>query len=76
MFRGCKLLCEAGADVNVKDRWGNCPLDDAKSAKNATCLKLLEKYGAKYGPKVVSSSMGQEALVDLMHQYGQLRDRE
>ena len=24
-----KLLCEAGANVNVQDRWGNRPMDDA-----------------------------------------------
>eukprot|EP00957_Ditylum_brightwellii_P164899 12554732-Ditylum_brightwellii.AAC.1 len=28
-----ELLCEAGADVNIEDRWGNRPLDDAASAK-------------------------------------------
>ncbi len=28
-----KLLCEAGANINVKDRWGDRPLDDAKKAK-------------------------------------------
>jgi adenylate kinase family enzyme len=68
-----KLLCETGADVNVKDRWGNRPLDDAKSAKNSTCMKLLETYGAKHGSSTVSS-MGQEALHDLIHQYGKIRD--
>ena len=29
-----ELLCEAGASVNIRDRWGNRPLDDANNAKN------------------------------------------
>lgn len=43
-----RLLCEAGADVNVKDRWGNCPLDDAKRAEknSAAVMRILERYGA------------------------------
>ena len=65
-----KLLCEAGADVNLKDRWGNSPLDDAKNANNTTCIDLLQNYGAKDG----TSTKGKEALHDLMHQYGKVRD--
>lgn len=44
-----KLLCEAGADVNVSDRWANRPLDDAsKSKKNsAAVMSILTEYGAK-----------------------------
>lgn len=43
-----KLLCKAGADVNVEDRWGNQPIDDAKNAikNSAAIMKLLENYGA------------------------------
>jgi ankyrin repeat protein len=43
-----KLLCEAGADVNVQDRWGNRPLDDAKNTKeNSTkIMRLLMEHGA------------------------------
>ena len=43
-----KLLCEAGANVNVEDRWGNRPLDDAESAdkNSAAIVKILEQYGA------------------------------
>lgn len=42
------MLCKAGADVNVEDRWGNNPIDDAKNAKknSAAIMKLLENYGA------------------------------
>ena len=58
--------------MNVKDRWGNSPLDDAKNINNTTCVDLLQKYGAKDG----TSTKGQEALHDLMHQYGKIRDEK
>ena len=43
-----RMLCEAGANVNVEDRWGHRPLDDARNAKknSAAIMKLLSKYGA------------------------------
>mmetsp|Transcript_12942 Transcript_12942/g.27945 ORF Transcript_12942/g.27945 Transcript_12942/m.27945 type:complete len:569 (+) Transcript_12942:175-1881(+) len=70
-----ELLCEKGADVNVRDRWGNRPLDDAKSSNHMACVKLLESYGAKHGSSEVSS-MGREALLDLMEEYGKIRNGE
>lgn len=43
-----KMLCEAGADVNVQDRWNNRPLDDAKNAKehSTEIMRLLMEHGA------------------------------
>ena len=43
-----EMLCEAGANANVVDRWGRRPLDDAKSAKENSdaIMKLLLKNGA------------------------------
>ena len=63
-----KLLCTAGADVNVKDRWGETPLDDAKNAKkNST--KILEVLS---GSVVVSSVDEQAAKMrDLKDQANQ-----
>jgi adenylate kinase len=81
-FEIVKLLCEAGANVNVRDRWGNRPLDDAKNATDKTCVRFLEEHGAKRGSATYynsdesSSGMGQEALLDLMHQYGKVRNGE
>ena len=71
-----KLLCEAGANVNVTDRWGNRPLDDARVAPSGSeCVKVLEEYGGKSGSgPAADSTAGKEALIDLMHQYGQMRD--
>lgn len=68
-----QILCEKGADVNVKDRWGNRPLDDAQSAGHADCVEILERFGAKRGSSA-ASSLGQEALLDLMHTYGKVRE--
>ena len=44
-----RMLCEAGADVNIEDRWGHRPLDDARNAKKNSngIMKLLLKHGAK-----------------------------
>ena len=44
-----ELLCKAGANVNVEDRWGNRPLNDAKKAgqNSAEIVKLLKEYGGK-----------------------------
>lgn len=43
-----ELLCREGANVNVEDRWGNRPLDDASNAKknSASIMHLLIQYGA------------------------------
>lgn len=46
-----KLLCEQNANVNVEDRWGNRPLDDAMSSKNAECARILIQYGAEQSEK-------------------------
>ena len=40
------LGCE-GIKVNVKDRWGGSPLDDAKREKHGEVAKLLEGAGAQ-----------------------------
>jgi ankyrin repeat protein len=44
-----RLLCEAGADVNVKDRWGGRPLDDAKRNRHDDVVEYLESLGGKTG---------------------------
>ena len=56
-----ELLCEAGADVNVTDRWGNRPIDDAVHAKrhSASIVKVLEQYGARNASSIVST-MGRD----------------
>ena len=41
-----KLLCKKGANVNVEDRWGGKPLDDAMHSGNEQVVELLIKYGA------------------------------
>ena len=44
-----QLLCEKGANVNIVDRWGGRPLDDAKSSKQTECVNILKKFGAHGG---------------------------
>lgn len=57
-----KILCDAGADVNVEDRWGRRPLDDAISSENEECIKILREFGAASGPrKSLSNSNGLSA---------------
>lgn len=36
-----KYLIDKGADINVKDRWGHTPLDDAKAGNHKETIKLL-----------------------------------
>lgn len=46
-----ELLCNHNADVNVEDRWGNRPLDDAERANNTASARILRKFGATSGRK-------------------------
>ena len=63
-----QLLCEKGANVNVQDRWGNRPLDDAVNANHKGCIEILEQYGGKQGISLkTAASLSQEALLDLMN---------
>ena len=71
--RVIEFLCESGADVNVVDRWGGKPLDDAQLCGHVDCAEVLRRYGAKHGnPDNVS--MGREALIDLFEQHAKSRD--
>ena len=38
-----KILINKGADPNVKDRWGNTPLEKAKEINNKNIIQLFEK---------------------------------
>ena len=44
-----RLLCDAGADVNVEDRWSRRPMDDATAGSHAECIQILESFGAARG---------------------------
>ncbi|KAL9190473.1 hypothetical protein ACHAXT_007684 [Thalassiosira profunda] len=68
-----EILCEAGADVNVTDRWGGKPLDDAQLTGDERCVAILQQRGAKHG-MAENSSLGREALLDLFEQYAQTRN--
>jgi len=42
-----EFLCKRGADVNVEDRWGGKPLDDALQKGNERVAETLRRYGAR-----------------------------
>lgn len=68
-----ELLCKKGADVNATDRWGSRPIDGAIEANHDECIQLMEKFGGKRGSSS-TSSFGQDAILDLIHTYGKIRD--
>lgn len=68
-----EYLCQNGANVNVTDRWGNRPLDDAIANNHQACVDILKKYGGQAGT-ASTDTLGKEALHDLMHKYGKVRD--
>jgi len=47
----CEELCARGADVNVVDRWGGRPLDDAIRCNHEQCAAVLIRYGARSGKR-------------------------
>ena len=71
-YKVVEYLCQNGADVNVVDRWGGRPLDDAQFDGHKDCVELLLKYGARYGKE--NASIEREALFDLFEQYAKTRD--
>ncbi|KAL7523395.1 hypothetical protein ACHAXR_000925, partial [Thalassiosira sp. AJA248-18] len=71
-----EFLCKSGADVNVVDRWGGRPLDDAQLYEHKECVELLQAHGANHGDTSENSSLGREALIDLFDQYAKSRSGE
>lgn len=49
-----KLLLFAGASAQVKDRWGNTPLDEARKAGFVSMVDMLERHKAGSLPTVPS----------------------
>mmetsp|Transcript_53182 Transcript_53182/g.129152 ORF Transcript_53182/g.129152 Transcript_53182/m.129152 type:complete len:710 (-) Transcript_53182:154-2283(-) len=53
-----RILCENKANVNVEDRWGNRPLDEAERANNTSSARILRKHGATLGSKARMDRLG------------------
>jgi ankyrin repeat protein len=51
-----KLLIQHNADVNVEDRFGNRPLDDAQRGKRAEVINLLRQHNALPGSNAQQSA--------------------
>lgn len=51
-LRIVQLLCANGANVNIEDRWGGRPLDDAERSKSPECVEMLKEYGATRGTRL------------------------
>lgn len=61
-----QALCEAGANVDIEDRWGGRPLDDAERSKHPACVNVLKKFGATPGaasPHQVPSADAKQSYV-------------
>lgn len=41
------LLRHCHVPYNVKDRWGNMPIDEAKAFGHSAVIELLQNWGAK-----------------------------
>jgi ankyrin repeat protein len=46
-YEAADFLINAGANVNVMDRWGSTPLQDAITASHDRVAELLMKHGAR-----------------------------
>lgn len=60
LYLMAKALVEAGADVFMKDRWGNTPLDEARMGGNKNLIKLLED--AKFAELSLSPGRIEETI--------------
>jgi hypothetical protein len=71
-----ELLCDYKANVNVEDRWGNRPLDDAERANNTTSARILRLHGATLGKRkgggLGDSSTRQREIANLEVQFDEL----
>lgn len=56
-----ELLVEEGADVNVQDRWGHTPLQDAIAKKHLPIVDYLCSHSARLMYEDASSNLCQAA---------------
>ena len=63
-----KALCDAGADVNVEDRWFRRPLDDAVTSNHDEVAQLLQTYGATHGHRHVKETSNLMSIITTAEQ--------
>jgi ankyrin repeat protein len=50
------LVEEGGADIGVRDRWGNTPLDEATRVGARPCAAYLQQHAAAVRRRALSGS--------------------
>ena len=60
-----RALCEAGANVNIEDRWNRRPLDDAEAGQHTECVELLQSFGAKHSHHHLKTQSSIQALMNI-----------
>lgn len=60
----CAMLLEHGGHVNIRDRWGITPLQDALLSENDACAEMLLAQGATLGNFDVAHNLCDAACSD------------
>ena len=56
-LRVVDFLLSVGADINIEDRWGATPLEDAVKFGREVCVMLLHENKAKVSPRFIANSL-------------------
>jgi len=59
------LIEEAGADGNVRDRWGGTPLDDAQRRHHNTVAAYLQSKGCVGGEELRAKEQKESEVISV-----------
>lgn len=60
-----EFLLYAHAEMNIRDRWGRTPLDDAIAEGHLACAKMLLSFGAEHSIPLDDATRDKIQAVDL-----------